>query len=492
MKTACLFDRLDRMPMAKLLAPFAAGILLAACYELPLWFLAGAFVCTGVVALLFRSGVALVVMLLTSGFSAAQLREPEVTVPRKIHTVYEVIVEGFPVERSRYSVADAAVTAWRNPTDGHWHASDARIRLYADSLTLLQAGERIRCQGRIRPFQGGAESYRRLMERRGYAGTLWIGERSILDRKRQSSENLHLAAVKRLERLPMAPEARAVVEAMAAGERRGIPAELRAAYSRSGFSHLLAVSGLHTGIVFVVVNVLLWWLPLVRRGHLWKNLLAAASVWLFVAAAGFPPSAVRAAVMCTFLQTALASASEYVAMNALAAAAFIMLLWNPNWLGDLSFQLSFLAVAGILAWGVPLCRRCRTRYKWLNAIIDAYLIGLTATLATAPLVSHTFGIIPLAGVLINPVAILLSGVVVFGGAVWMLLPVGWLAPLFGAVTGKAAEAVNLLARMTASLPAGAADYRLGGLQTGLLYSVFLLVTLLLWCREPKKRLPLRP
>ena len=195
MKTACLFDRLDRMPMAKLLAPFAAGILLAACYELPLWFLAGAFVCTGVVALLFRSGVALVVMLLTSGFSAAQLREPEVTVPRKIHTVYEVIVEGFPVERSRYSVADAAVTAWRNPTDGHWHASDARIRLYADSLTLLQAGERIRCQGRIRPFQGGAESYRRLMERRGYAGTLWIGERSILDRKRQSSENLHLAAV---------------------------------------------------------------------------------------------------------------------------------------------------------------------------------------------------------------------------------------------------------------------------------------------------------
>ena len=47
--------------------------------------------------------------------------------------------------------------------------------------------------------------------------------------------------------------------------------------------------------------------------------------------------------------------------SALATAAFGMLLWNPNWLGDISFQLSFLAVAGILAWGVPLCRRCRTR-----------------------------------------------------------------------------------------------------------------------------------
>ena len=105
--------------------------------------------------------------------------------------------------------------------------------------------------------------------------------------------------------------------------------ELRAAYSRSGLSHLLAVSGLHTGIVFALVNLLLWWLPLLRRGHLLRNLLAAACIWIYVAAAGFPPSAVRAAVMFTMLQSALASASEYNGLNALAAAAFGMLLWNP-------------------------------------------------------------------------------------------------------------------------------------------------------------------
>ena len=165
-------------------------------------------------------------------------------------------------------------------------------------------------------------------------------------------------------------------------------------------------------------------------------------MWLFVAAAGFPPSAVRAAVMCTVLQAALASASEYVGMNALATAAFGMLLWNPNWLGDISFQLSFLAVAGILAWGVPLCRRCRTRWKGLNVVIDAYLIGLAATLATAPLVSHTFGVVPLAGLAVNPPAIALAGVVVFGGALWMLAPVGVLAPAFGFVTGTAAEGIG--------------------------------------------------
>ncbi|MFQ7503233.1 MAG: ComEC/Rec2 family competence protein, partial [Alistipes finegoldii] len=150
-------------------------------------------------------------------------------------------------------------------------------------------------------------------------------------------------------RLRIPGDAGAVCRAMVTGDRSGITQELRTVYSRSGLSHLLAVSGLHTGIVFALVNLMLWWLPLLHRGHLVRNLLATVCIWLFVAAAGFSPSAVRAAVMCTMLQFALASASEYVALNALAAAGFGMLLWNPAWLGDISFQLSFIAVAAILA-----------------------------------------------------------------------------------------------------------------------------------------------
>ena len=491
MKISRLPDRLDRMPMLKILVFFAAGIALADRYELPLWFLAGAFVVTGVLALSLRSSAATAAMILTAGFAAAQFRAPRATVPRGVHTVYEVTVEGFPADRGRYAVADASVAAWRDPADGRWHASDARIRLYADSLAGLHAGERIRCRGAVRPFRGGAESYRRLMARRGYAGTLWIAERTLLERLPGRHAGLHRRAVERLSRLPMSAGAAAVVEAMAAGERRGVTPELRTAYSRSGLSHLLAVSGLHTGIVFALVNLALWWLPLFRRGHLLKNLLAAVAVWLFVAAAGFPPSAVRAAAMCTVLQAALASASEYVGLNALAAAGFGMLVWNPSWLGDISFQLSFVAVAAILAWGVPLCRRCRTRWKGVNVVVDAYLIGFVATAATAPLVSHTFGVVPLAGLAVNPLAIALAGVVVFGGALWMLAPVGFLAPAFGIVTGSAAEGISALARLTASLPGGAADYTLGGWPTAAVYAVFALATLAAWSGEPKKNVPLR-
>lgn len=273
---------------------------------------------------------------------------------------------------------------------------------------------------------------------------------------------------------------------MTAGDRSGLTPELRTAYSRSGLSHLLAVSGLHTGIVFVLINLLLWWLPLLRRGHLLRNLLAAAAVWCFVAAAGFPPSAVRAAVMCTLLQAALASASEYVALNALAAAAFGMLLWNPAWIGDVSFQLSFAAVAAILAWGVPLCRRCHTRWRAVNLLADAYLIGLAATLGTAPLVSHLFGHRPAGRAAHQSAAIALATVVVFGGALWLLLPLAPLAAPLAWAVGTAAEGINALARLVAALPGGAAEYTLGSLPTAGIYLLLAAGTLAAWCREPKK------
>ena len=76
MKISRLPDRLDRMPMLKILVFFAAGIALAGRYELPLWFLAGAFVVTGVLALSLRSSAATVAMILTAGFAAAQFRAP--------------------------------------------------------------------------------------------------------------------------------------------------------------------------------------------------------------------------------------------------------------------------------------------------------------------------------------------------------------------------------------------------------------------------------
>ena len=327
-----------------------------------------------------------------------------------------------------------------------------------DSSTALNPGDRAVVRGKIYPFTARHGGYGRLMTRRGYVGTLYLNRSSLLlsdTLHRELSPKhlslfLHERAVARLDRLALAPDEQALCNAMTAGDRRSLSPALRAAYSRSGTSHLLAVSGLHVGIVFLLANLLLWWL------------------------------------MFSVLQFALASSSEYVGMNTLAGVAFVMLLFHPDYLFDISFQLSFIAVAGIIAWGLPLCRLLRTRRKSIDMLTATLAIGFSASAATAPLISHTFGQISVVGLALNPVVILLSYVVVGSCTLWLVIPGTVLAPLFSVVAGFAARAQNELIRAAAALPAAALDIRLTTTQCWIVYGLFIFATLLLWSAERKK------
>ncbi len=500
--------------MFRLLVPFALGILLAERFMLPLWFLAAAFFVCGVVALLLRSSGALALMFLTAGFGLAQLRTPVRSVPLGVDGIWEIEVCGMPANRGGRRVADGVIRAWRPLADAslregrsdvrvpedsrsrvpairnRWFPASDKVLLRADTLVCLSGGERIRCFGSVRPLSGGSESYRRLMARRGVAGSLFIRSHHAVERTPATSPGLHLRAARRLEARCSATDAGAVVRAMTVADRSGLTPGLRADYSRSGMAHLLAVSGLHAGIVFLLVNGVLRWVTLFRRGHLLRNLCVIAAVWTYVAAAGFPPSAVRAAVMASMLQLGMASASTYVAWNALAAAALGMLLWNPAWLGDVGFQLSFIAVAAILAWGVPLCRRLRTGRRPVDALVDMFVVGFVASLAAAPLVAHVFGVVPVAGLLFNPVVIPLAGVVVMSGLLLLLVPVPVLLPVFRFVGEGAAGLLDRMARFAASLPGGAADFSLSAGWTVACYGVFVVATWAVWQHEPKKSINL--
>jgi len=470
------------LSMVRLLVPFAAGIAAAERFVLPWWFVAAAFLLCGVVALLLRSDMAVAGMLAATGWGLGQFRAPERAVPLDTACVWVLEVDGMPALRGRYTAVDASIRAWRPLTEGVWHPAGDRVVLRADSSVTLAGGERIRCFGRVKPLRGGSESYRRLMARRGFVGSLYLSARDLLESEAPGNPTLHLRASARLKRLCASDDAGAVVRAMTVADRSGLTPELRATYSRSGMAHLLAVSGLHTGIVFLLANVALRWLALFRRGHLVRDALAVALVWLYVAVAGFPPSAVRAAAMCTLLQAAVAAGSEYVGLNALAAAAFGMLLWNPAWIGDIGFQLSFVAVAAILLWAVPVCRRLHGRHRLLNAAVDTVVVGAAATLATAPLVSHSFGIVPVAGVLLNPAVIPLAGVVVFCGLA------GLAVPGLCFVGEGAAAMLDRLALAAASVPGGSVEYTLPTAATVFCYLLFAAATVLL--HRMKKSVPL--
>lgn len=481
-----LAESSERMPVMKALVPFVLGIAAADYWTLPLWFVVGTAVAAGVLAALFRSSWAMAAMLVAAGFGQAEFRRHACTVPREVPTEFDLRIEGIPSERERSFSVEAVVTAWRDPASGEWFAADDRLMLYVDTLVEPVHGERILCRGRIHDFRSGAESYRRLMRRRGFAGTMWVDSRNV-SMRRPGDDSFHALAVERLARLELSENAAALVRAMAVGDRSRIAPDLRVRFSRAGFSHLLAVSGLHTGIVFGLIYLLLGWLLLLRRGHLIYYVCSAAAVWLFVAAAGFPPSAVRAAVMFTLVQGALFAGRELAALNSLAVAAFVMLFWQPAWLGDISFQLSFLAVGFLLAWGVPLQRRLRTHRRVLDAVIGSWVVGLVAGLATAPLVAHTFGIVPLAGIAAGPLVLFPAAVIVLCGTVWMLLPLPFLAPLVGGCIEISAWALDAVSRIVAGLPGGFVEWHPGGGTTLGIYLFLLAATLFARALEPHER-----
>ena len=141
----------------------------------------------------------------------------------------------------------------------------------------------------------------------------------------------------------------AVGSALILGYRDAVTDEVRDAYVQTGSMHILAVSGMHILLIF---NAFDWFLSFYKNGsRRWQWTKAGISIvliWVFTLLTGAGASVLRAAVMSTFLAFGKGWGRKVSVYNVLAASAFVLLLWNPFWLFDVGFQLSYLAVIGIV------------------------------------------------------------------------------------------------------------------------------------------------
>ena len=471
---------ISKIPMAVVIVPFVMGIFFAEKVLLPVWllFLACVVSLVGVVSLSkWWQNCAIVVMIFSVGALLHSLSY-------RSNIIYDtpvemlVAVETTSVKRKGYTSAEAKISE-----SADLSLVGSKVVVWGDSLTKFKAGDRLLLTTPIRPFRADRKQYAQLMQHRGFIGSISINQNTIYEYSPAERRTLHDRAVSRLQGAMAEGDARAVVLAMTTGERSEISSELRQNYSASGASHLLAVSGLHIGIAFMLINILLLPMVLLRYGNIARSILAVAMIWLYVWLCGMSPSAVRAAIMFSLLQFSLSSLREYTSVNILAGTAFVMLAFNSHLLFDISFQLSFIAVAGIILWAMPLYRVCATRFRLLNSIVGVMLVGIASTLATLPLVANTFSIVSLVGILINPVVILLANIVVLAGVVAIALP-------FTAIIAEyAAEWQNQIVEWAASLPYGHFIMTIPEWAMWLIYGVFLVITLLLWLLPKREKTP---
>lgn len=495
-------EKIATIPMLKVLLPIVAGIAAARWQEAPVLPLACSLAAVWALAWLrcgkrFGSLYCLAALFLLA-MLITQATAPRAALPagEKLHMLIQVA--GQPAIKGKWAEYDARVGGYRLYGSETWQTCLEKVLLRADTSSLYGMGDRFACDGYVNPFGTSAGGYGTLMRNRGYVGTLYLppwsrtiplppGERGL----RYAAAAVRTAAAERLGRLSLAPDQAALCSAMTIGIRDGFQPALRQAYSRAGTSHLLAVSGLHVGIVFLLINLAIGLLPLFPYGHVVKNLAAILCIWGYALLCGLPPSVVRAATMFTGAQLALAGSLTNRAANMLFGAGAVMLALRPAFLGDISFQLSFLAVAAIMVAFGPLYRQVHSRNALLNAVWSVIIVGLAASLGTAPLVSHQFGNLPLLGIVLNPVVILTANVIVLGSLLWILLPLGWLNGLFSTMLGAAADLQNTVVMRCAGLDAAALDIRLSAPITAFCYLTLGIIALYLIFRKEQPE-PIRP
>ena len=216
----------------------------------------------------------------------------------------------------------------------------------------------------------------------------------------------------------------ALVTATTLGDKSSIDKELRETYNISGAAHVLALSGLHMGIIYAILTLLIFGR---RRRSIITQTLVVVALWAFVFLVGMPSSAVRAATMLSLYALLTLGYREKASINALAFTALVMLAISPYMLFDIGFQMSFLAVLSILIW-LPVMNEwvsptLQQRYPPLRWLWGLTTVTLAAQLGVAPLIAYYFGRFSTFFLITNFVAIPAITIIIWLALVTLIIPV---------------------------------------------------------------------
>ena len=210
-----------------------------------------------------------------------------------------------------------------------------------------------------------------------------------------------------------APKEQGLAEALLIGYKGDLDKDLVQSYTNTGVVHIIAISGLHLGLIYWLL--LLLTKPLNRKRWLWPRLIIIlAGLWLFSLLAGGQPSILRSAVMFSVIAFANVLDKRSSIYNTLALSAFLLLCINPFWLWDVGFQLSYAAVLSIIIFFKPIYHLLLPQNKLLDGLWKMMAVTLAAQLLTLPVSLYHFHQFPTLFLFTNMLAIPLSSIILMG------------------------------------------------------------------------------
>ncbi len=343
--------------------------------------------------------------------------------------------------------------------EGKWHNVIGKTMLYfeKDSISkTFRYGDVVLVNGKLSELKPPSNpyefDYRSFLANDQVYHQQYVPQHNFLIVKRNTGNSLVTASFNtsdflelQLEKYIGSPRSLAIAKALTLGIKNELDNELRDAYAAAGAMHVLAVSGLHVGIIFIIMTFLLKKWRNQKYGRIYFVVISLSFLWFYAFITGLSPSVLRAVTMFSFIILAQASRRRTNIYNTLALSAFVLLIYDPYLLFSVGFQLSYFAVLGIVFFQPKIYRLLQFENSLADKIWAITCVSIAAQLATAPLGLLYFHQFPtyffLSNLVVIPAAfiILYSTLLLF---VFSILPA--LAVIWGTLLDYFIQLVNYL------------------------------------------------
>ena len=307
--------------------------------------------------------------------------------------MYRARVKGAPEEKVKSWKVEVEVNALKSSTG--WQPVTGNVLLYISKNSKsapLQYGDEILVEGA--PVELGPPGnpyefdFRRFLSFRNIYHQQFVRSEQINRIKNEQQGFLYYSHVARtwasdcMKRFVHGEQEQAIALALVLGVTDGLDNELQNAYSASGAMHVLAVSGLHVGIIYWMILLLLKPIRTLSWSAWFIAIVSLVCLWAYAFVTGLSPSVLRAVTMFSFMAIAKPFSRSTNIYNTLAASAFLLLIYNPYLIMSVGFQLSYLAVIGIVYLQRPIYNLWEPRHKFLDWCWSITCVSIAAQIAT--------------------------------------------------------------------------------------------------------------
>ncbi|MFT3995354.1 MAG: ComEC/Rec2 family competence protein [Dysgonomonas sp.] len=403
-----MLNPLSKTPFLLLLIPLIIGIVLQYFFQIQDWSIA--IILLGIIAMLlsyfipekqqfrlrwlFGAGANLsIIGIAIISTSVSQQQSSFIFSDEK--EVYRAIVLDIPQEKPNSLAYQAKL-----------HNTDKRIICYfqKSDKARLSPGDEFLFLGEIQPFRNKGNpddfDYVRYMYNQGFSGSVylrtgyWLPTGNVYSSLKTKALNCRQQIMSFYKSLGFDDDQYAILSALILGYQNDLSPEVKQSFRTTGTVHVLSVSGLHVGIIYVMITFLLSFIPSRSRFSKIKPILIILLLWFYSFITGLPPSVVRASMMLTVYCVANFFTKRSNPIHALYISAFFMLLIKPFYLFDIGFQLSCISVVAILYLHPKISGALTIENKYLKKIWQMFSLSLVAQLGTFPLCLYYFGTFP--------------------------------------------------------------------------------------------------